>query len=59
MDQREARLLAAIDQGDERVQMLELSLHSISKFIKALIVSNNVANHVAPRITFAPTISNK
>lgn len=42
MDQREERLMAAIEHRDDRVKLLEISLQSISKFIEAHMVSSNV-----------------
>lgn len=44
MDQREERLLAAMEQRDDRIKLLEMSLQSISKFIEAQIVSNTVGS---------------
>lgn len=43
MEQPKERLMAAIDQHDDRVKMLEMSLQSISKFIETQIVATTVS----------------
>lgn len=42
MDQREERLMAAIEHRDDRVKLLETSLQSISKSIETHMASSNV-----------------
>lgn len=43
MEQPKERLMVAIDQHDDRVKMLEMSLQSISKFIETQIVATTVS----------------